>query len=289
MNIQTIKNNLVVNWHILESCQFNCKYCYAKWSNASSLPLIFKDNILSEKLIESIVSLGNKKRKIRLSFAGGEPLLDKNLNKKIDFANKQNIKTSIITNGALLDEKFIYNNSKKLSILGISIDSLNQDNNIQIGRTTSKFKTPNYSNIYYLINLAKAVNPEIKIKINTVVNQVNFDENLSEFIEKIKPDKWKILRVLPANENSKEQEITDWQFSIFKSNHQHFSFAQFEDNKDMLNSYLMIDPYGRFFFNSLNNTYGYSKSILDVGIINALKEINFDNDKFSNRYNGEVL
>ena len=53
----------------------------------------------------------------------------------------------------------------------------------------------------------------------------------------------------------------------------------------MTDSYLMIDPIGRFFQNSiLGSGYSYSTPIVNTGIEEALNEINFDPEKFHGRY-----
>jgi len=55
---------------------------------------------------------------------GGEPLLSKNIQMFIDYLFEINLEVSLITNGYYLDEKFISKNKNKLSMIGISIDSL---------------------------------------------------------------------------------------------------------------------------------------------------------------------
>jgi len=281
------KHNIVINWHLLENCQLKCKYCYAEWGK-TDLPLIYRDNDKSQRLIKEISTLAELGRSVRLSFAGGEPLLDKNLDLKIDFAYKNNLTPSLITNGDLLSDKFIKNVSPKLSMLGVSIDSIDKQINLNIGRHTLGKRVPKYQEIIDYLNLARKINPNIEIKINTVVNQFNFDIDLSPVIKEIKPDKWKVLRVLPASERSIKQAITDEQFKVFKHKHHHICCASFEDNTDMENSYLMIDPHGRFFFNTSEKKYGYSDLILDIGIRKALEQIDFNSEKFIKRYKGEV-
>ena len=38
----------------------------------------------------------------------------------------------------------------------------------------------------------------VRLKINTVVTQINCDEDLTEFITKAHPERWKLLQVLPV-------------------------------------------------------------------------------------------
>ena len=280
---QNFTRNIVVNWHLLEPCQFHCKYCYAEWRKRV-LPEVYKNGPDSEKLIAQIAALRHTFDSVRLSFAGGEPLLDKNLPAKIQCARRNRLDVSIITNGGLLSPKFVRENAREISMLGVSIDSLNAEANLNIGRATRAGKLPDYRKVIALLELAREINPAIQIKINTVVNRFNFDEDLSALIGRVRPDKWKVLRVLPATEKSRSEKITDAQFAAFQNRHAHFSCVLFEDNECMKNSYLMIDPYGRFFFNKKPLGYDYSESILKVGIQKALAQTDFDGEKFAKRY-----
>lgn len=56
-----------------------------------------------------------------------------------------------------------------------------------------------------------------------------------------------------------------------------------EDNDVMTESYLMIAPDGRLFQNG-HEEYEYSHPLTEVSIDEALEEINFDQEKFNNRY-----
>jgi radical S-adenosyl methionine domain-containing protein 2 len=56
----------------------------------------------------------------------------------------------------------------------------------------------------------------------------------------------------------------------------------------MQESYIMVDPQGRFFQNSpCSAGYQYSEPILDVGAEKAFSQVNFDIDKFCSRYPSE--
>jgi len=58
----------------------------------------------------------------------------------------------------------------------------------------------------------------------------------------------------------------------------------------MTDSYLRIEPIGRFFQNSiLGNGYSYSTPIVNTGIEEALNEINFDPQNFYGRYKTSLI
>lgn len=139
------------------------------------------------------------------------------------------------------------------------------------------------------ISLIKELNPSIDIKINTVVSSLNRLEDLSAFIDQVAPSKWKIFKVLPVI--TRENEVSQDDFIEFLERHSSFeNIISSEDNDEMTDSYLMIDPIGRFFQNSiLGSGYSYSAPIVDTGIKEALNEINFDPQKFHGRYKTNII
>ncbi|MEZ6855129.1 viperin family antiviral radical SAM protein [Halodesulfovibrio aestuarii] len=229
---------------------------------------------------------------MRLNFAGGEPLLHTDRILLIaKQARKLGFKLSIITNGSLLNTNLLSQLAPQLTWLGISIDSLTPATNIAIGRVNSFKKVIDIQELPYQLDHARQVNPSLRIKINTVVNSLNHDETLEKALCELSPNKWKVLRMLPVV--NKNLAITDKQFMDFISRHQSFEkILCAEDNKDMCESYLMIDPNGRFFQNSSicpEAGYVYSKPILDVGIEAVFNEINFMHKRFHARYSHSTL
>jgi radical S-adenosyl methionine domain-containing protein 2 len=127
-------------------------------------------------------------------------------------------------------------------------------------------------------------NPGIKIKLNTVVNRINWNDEFSALISLLQPDKWKILRALPVTDQSLV--ITQEQFEVFVARHERYKgIAVIEDNEDMVESYIMVDPQGRFFQNSpCSAGYEYSQPILEVGAERAFSQVVFNSSRFLSRY-----
>ena len=276
-------NEITVNWHIIQKCNYKCYYCFAKYDNYDK-----KEVHNSKKEIEILLNkiyqaFSNKYKdyNIRLNIAGGEPTLSKNLYFIIQTAYKIGFNVSIITNASILTTRFISENAKYISMFAISIDSLNTNTNIKIGRIGNK----NYLEIHQIlknISLLRKYNSSIKIKINTVVNNYNYAENIGDFINLANPDKWKIFQALSIN-NSKEYCLKE-QFNTFINNHKSLNINIFsETNEEMIESYIMIDPHGRFYQNS-GAIYQYSKSILELESNEIINHVNFDLKKYKNRY-----
>ncbi len=274
---------ITINWHIIQKCNYKCYYCFAKYQKSQRKEIHYSKKEI-EVLLNKIYKTFNSNYKdcdIRLNIAGGEPTLSRNLNFIIESAYKIGFKVSIITNSSILTTRFIKSSAKYLSMFAISIDSVNKDNNIKIGRV-HKENSLNLSQIFRNVELLRSFNKDIKIKINTVVNKHTYNEYLGDFINLINPDKWKIFQAL--NIGSNEIYCNDVQYKIFLQNHQKLEVSTYsESNDEMTDSYIMIDPHGRFYQNT-NGTYSYSKSILDITKDEIIECINIDMDKYNKRY-----
>ena len=228
-------------------------------------------------------------KNVRLSIAGGEPTL---LKERLDFvilkAKQLGFKVSLITNGSLLDAQRITAIAPHLSCLGISLDSSNVKTNSLIGRVSQKGNVMPVSDVVETIRLARKANPAISIKINTVVNAVNMQEDMSNLISLMNPDRWKVMRVLPVITDALS--ISTESYSEFVNRHAALSAVMtIEDNQDMVDSYIMIDPLGRFFQNSLGGSaYLYSSPIHEVGIERAFAQTGFSPKKFAKRYQSSL-
>lgn len=284
-------NQLVINYHITEKCNYDCHYCYAKWAKPNELHRnVDEMKRVLDKLAKYFLSPNPIQRQlgyqsVRLNFAGGEPLLLKQrFIEAIDYAIELGFETSLITNGHLISEQFIIEHSHKLHLLGVSYDSGCFERQQQIGRITSSRKALSEGRLKKMFQQVREHAPNTKLKINTVVNQYNTDEDFTELMREVQPSKWKVLRVLPVFDSI--QTISAQQFDSFVERHQSVShLMSIENNDSMTNSYLMLSPDGSFFQNG-NKEQGYFKSrpLLTTPIDVALRETGFDPAKFALRY-----
>lgn len=295
-------DELVINWHLTEACNYRCQYCYSAWTKPSSNSELHRDQQGIVRLLKSLYQffasnnpanpLASKLdwKHLRLSIAGGEPtLLKERLSFIINTARKIGFRVSLITNGSLLDQVSITALAPQLSCLGISLDSSHVATNKLIGRIGRSGFGRSAREIGNLVILARAENPSLSIKLNTVVNAVNAGEDMTSLINLLQPERWKVLRVLPVL--SPALSITDEQFQDFVSRHAHLSSVMaVEDNQDMEKSYIMVDPLGRFFQNGAGQSeYSYSRPIQEVGAEEAFAEIGFSPEKFAQRYKSVLL
>lgn len=289
-------SELVINWHMTEACNYRCRYCYSKWHAGAGKELIHSPEGSAAMLAEiarhfspdnprNQARLGMQWDSVRLSLAGGEPLLySREVAGVVALARSLGFKVSLITNGSRLTQPLMAELAPQLSVLGLSLDSAIASTNREIGRADKHEQVLSLSNLAAIVESGRRLNPDLRVKLNTVVNALNFTEDMSQPIRQLAPDKWKVLRMLPTI--TSDLAIADHEFAEFIGRHQQLGeIMAAEDNNDMVESYIMIDPHGRFFQNTQNaNGYRYSEEILAVGAETAFRQICWQAEKFRSRY-----
>ncbi|RZB40861.1 radical S-adenosyl methionine domain-containing protein 2, partial [Asbolus verrucosus] len=264
-------------------CNYQCGFCFH--TAKTSFLLELRDAKRGLKLLKES---GMEK----INFSGGEPFLPKRgryLGEMVKYC-KIELKlpsVSIISNGSLITEKWFKEYGKYVDIMAVSCDSFNEETNRTIGRFQS-----NKDHLEQILRVRDWCQQyEILFKLNTVVNTYNKDENLCDHIRNINPIRWKVFQCLllegenagpDALRNAERFYIDDETFERFLERHRHVKCLVPESNKKMQNSYLILDEYLRF----LDCTKGSkipSKSILDIGVENALKFSGFDEAMFKKR------
>jgi radical S-adenosyl methionine domain-containing protein 2 len=295
---QHAERQLVVNWHLTEACNYGCDFCYAKWVKPKARELIHDGKQVRhmlEQLFEffrpgQLTNSQTNERSwdsVRLNLAGGEPLLyrERTLD-AVQIARELGFELSMITNGSHLDRALLGKLAPQLSLLGISVDSGRESVNREIGRAdkrtgqvlgldfvTSSFRT------------AREFNPDLQLKVNTVVNKLNWQEDMTSAIRRLAPGKWKVLQMLPLQ--NRNLAVSGAEFDEFVRRHDSLGdIMSVEDNDSMTESYIMIDPLGRFYQNTTagQGGYHYSRPILDVGAREAFAEMSWSESKFLSRY-----
>ncbi len=293
-------DELVVNWHLTEACNFQCRYCYAAWAKPKNEPELWRDEAVSRELLESLYSFfsatndqnplrtGLRWRALRLSLAGGEPtLLGARLTNILTHAKTIGFKTSLITNASRQD--VVLDASRHLDMLGISIDSVKPSTNEIIGRRNQRNEQVSLTNLLTLVEQVRRERPELTIKINTVVNAANADEDMSELIAALRPERWKIMRMLPKVSDGLEIDQAAFLRFVGRHNRLH-TLMSVEDNTNMEQSYIMIDPHGRFFQNEPGKAgYIYSFPITKFGAQQAFDGVTFEATKFAARYPSRAI
>ncbi|ENN77716.1 hypothetical protein D910_03786 [Dendroctonus ponderosae] len=272
-----------VNYHFTRQCNYSCGFCFHTAKTSFVMPLNE-----AKKGLAMLKQAGMEK----INFSGGEPFLPRRGHYLGEMARycKEFLKlssVSIVSNGSMITENWFKCYSRYVDILAISCDSFHEDINKAIGRGQG-----NKNHIEKLKKIRDwCLEYDILLKINTVVNTYNQEENMMDEINLLNPIRWKVFQcLLLEGENAGPEALKDAQrfyidaetFERFISRHQSVKSLVPESNAKMQNSYLILDEYMRF-LDCRDGAKVPSKSILDIGVENALQFSGFDEEMFKKR------
>lgn len=285
-----------INLHILEACNFRCLQCFSKFGAEKLLPVTDWMKIVDNCLAGADVD--------EFNIAGGEPILYPGLAELVKYIRSKGIKVSLITNGSLMDEEWIKNYARLYETIGFSVDSLDDETNKKIGRCDRNGKTIPASRIVKLCGMIRKYAPGCRIKINTVVSALNKDEVMSDFIDEIAADRWKILRMKPFQYDgfsNLDIQVSNAEFLRFveknrkkdrkEGGKEAGAGAELAEREvvvepDMRASYVLIDSNGCLLDNAVDE-------LTPVAVCNCLREdfaeglrrLTLDRKKYEARYN----
>lgn len=272
-----------INFHIKKECNMKCRHCFAEFKECQEV-----DFDRAKQIVEQIAQIKSFKK---INFSGGEPTLFKGIEGLMEYAKSKGLKTSIVTNGSVLfkNKELRSKIAHATDILALSIDSFDSEINKKIGRVYRN-KCLSFDDIQNTIVSIRKENPEIKIKINTVVTKTNCNENLYDYIAQINPVRWKIMRMMPIegeydNRESQSLTPTDAEFQEFINKNKPTTGIEtiIEDTNAMKGSYIMIAPDGRFFSNT-EGKHKYSvKPIYEADISTLLNSLPMSRQAFYDR------
>lgn len=272
-----------VNYHFTRQCNYKCGFCFHTARTSFVLPI--KE---AKRGLEMLKMAGMEK----INFSGGEPFIYK----RGDFVGElvrycklelgiQSV--TIVCNGSLVTERWFKSYGEFLDIMAVSCDSFNEETNRLIGRHQH-----GKDHLRCLENVRDWCRKyHVAFKINTVVNTYNVDEDMRENIKRLAPIRWKVFQCLliegencgsDALRNAEEFVISDEQFNGFLERHSQLACLVPESNEKMQNSYLILDEYMRF-LDCRTGAKVPSKSLLDVGVENAINASGFDERMFIKR------
>lgn len=273
-----------LNWHIIKACNMQCKFCYARFAE-------IKEPRVSEAEGRQILeALAASKLFRKINFAGGEPTLIPELPSYIRYAKELGFEVSMVTNGSFLTKKYLEKIAPFIDLIGLSMDSLCADANELSGRSFKNSKREAPDAEFYKERIGYIQDAGIALKINTVVTNLNMGEDFSEFINWAKPMRWKVLQVSRV-EGQNEQDYPN--FAIERLAFQQFTErhrerlapdiqAIFEEEEIIKGSYVMMDQLGRF-YSSLEGYHKYSEAVLEHGVFEAYKQLQFAVESYYSR------
>jgi len=282
---------IAVNWHLEAYCNYGCAFCYASFLEQRKQSRITKQDGI--RLIVDIAETGVRK----LNFVGGEPMLHPFLDDWIIQAKQTGMTTSIVSNGTRMDNDWLEKMRGSLDWLGLSIDASDDAIHALMGRgrkgEIAKGISRHLERTTEILENAKRLG--YGVKLNTVVTTHNLNDDMSEFVKKYRPDRWKIFKVLRIEGENEgrvdSQLITDLEFREYVERcQQRLEGLEgvdivAEDNADMLGTYAMIDPLGKVYTNATGRYIYSSRSAIEIGFEAAWNEVEqgFSVSKFEER------
>ena len=264
-----------VNFHLFKPCNLRCRFCFATFRGVRGR-LSTPD---ARRLIDALGASGTEK----ITFVGGEPTLHPDIGELVAHAHDRGLVTCLVTNGARLD-RLLDEQPGTIDWVGISVDSSDEKTQAALGRGAGGHVTDSLR----LAHRCRALG--IRLKLNSVVTALNAGEDMSAYVRRFAPERWKVFQVLALDgQNDGDVEellISDEHFAGFVDRHAGLAAEGLgpivEDNDAMLASYVMVDPLGRFIGNSTGE-HVYSAPILEVGVAEAMAQVDWSRTKFEQR------
>jgi MoaA/NifB/PqqE/SkfB family radical SAM enzyme len=120
-------NYKVLQIHPTRRCNLRCLHCYSSSSPDE------REELDAELLLQAITD-ASKEGYANVSFSGGEPILYQSLLELLDRAHQCQMRTAVVSNGMLLDERHLEKLEEAIDILAISLDGMPASHNRMRGQ-----------------------------------------------------------------------------------------------------------------------------------------------------------
>ncbi len=265
-----------VNLPVTNRCNYDCRFCFAVLRDKNT----WIDDSRIMEIPDILRDMGTEK----ITLEGGEPFLYDKLEDLLKNFKETSMTTSVISNGSLITETKLERLSEHIDWLTLSIDSTNESVEKELGRGQG-------NHVENVITIARKVKDlDIKLKFNTVVTKLNLKDDLTDLFLKLDPERVKMFQVLPIKDvndsDVRDLEISKREFRNFVNKHSKIEDSGInligEFNQDMICSYLMLLPDGRF-INNKGEEYNVSEHSIFEDPEKALIESQWDEEKFTKR------
>ena len=275
----TTMNHLKVNLHITERCNFKCRYCFAHFEDKNDMGLSDWKRVIDNLKRSGMVT--------QINFAGGEPVLHKDFAEIVDYAYGQGFELSVISNGSLLLDRANLPQDffRKITTLGISVDSIVPETLQKLGCCDAGGNVLTKEKLVQLLSVAKTENPDLVIKLNTVVTNLNVGEKLTHLERELPVARWKFLKMKRFDDGkrtNKSLEIGEEMFQAFLRRNARMQGASISESS-LTRSYIIIDNRGSLIDNAEDN-YKTVGSLLCEDFRTVFSRYGFDEKLYADRY-----
>ena len=191
------RNPRILYIKVSENCNSHCFMChYAGKKNAYNITM---------KQYLKMIDYAKKSKITIIRFTGGEPLLHKDIINFISIAKENGLKTSIITNGYLLKLR-----AKSLVKSGLDQCIISLDGSTSGVHDELRNFPGCFDNIMSGISELRKYNPQIMIRVNTVVSGKNIHDisNIYKLLLELNVSQWSIIPVKYKENTWTEESMT---------------------------------------------------------------------------------
>ncbi len=155
-----------VNLDIIDSCNLNCIYCFAKTK---------RKKVLSFEEARKIIDKLSQLKISELLISGGEPLLNKDIFRIASYAKMKGMVVHISSNGYLMTKENIKNIKESgITQVQINLDGINPETHDKIRGKPNSFD-------YAMIAVKNLVDEGVNVILTSVLLKINHDEILEIF------------------------------------------------------------------------------------------------------------
>ena len=288
-------SGLKFNLHIIETCNFSCRHCFAHFGSCRVLRFAHW-----KKIVDNCLRLAPD---ASFNIAGGEPLMHPDFTAIASYIHDQGRPVSVISNGYRMTADWISRHAPLLSCIGLSIDSMKEETLRRIGRCTRSGKLLDAARLREILDPVKAVNSRCAIKINTVVSALNKHEYMARDIVKMPVSRWKIFKInLFRNGTFSNEDIVvspgEYRDYVERNTGIRLTDREAELSlrvrlsphceavleSDLNGAYLMIDARGYLVDNTMNDNYVAVADAAGNDLAAGLARLNFNTELYRSRY-----
>lgn len=235
-----------------------------------------------------------------INIAGGEPTLCPYLIDLAKYIRSKGLKVSLIHNGSGFLE--LYREiAPYLTTCGFSIDSVNPVLQRRMGRCFRDGQVITAEEYEEKIRTLRSANPDIRIKVNTVVNSVNLEDDLAPQIRAWGVDRWKFLRCMPFSDGVhdnvhmviSDEDYTAYMQRLLTQFGESYSPDQYRYHvgttfvvaeRSLAGSYIMVDSNGCLVDDTKNTSYTKVADLREECFRDGLSRLTLYEELYRSRY-----
>lgn len=167
------KRHLYIQLDTTNDCNLACSHCYHN-KEGNKEHIQEKQKVLSSaqifSLIDDLKETSERWNMVpRIAFSGGEPLMRKDLTSLLEYANRKDVLTNILSNGTLIGDY----EAREFKKLGVSVVQISIDGS---KKTHNKIRNKSFAYDRAINGIRKLAKEEIPVTVSMTAMNSNKDE-----------------------------------------------------------------------------------------------------------------